>query len=103
MIYRTPPRPNSSLRLLKISPKLHYSARVMLELAARQPGKPLTIDEAARRAGITPKQGIEDVRALYQESERLGLASFFDWETDRNTGQVSFKMSPEAAALWGHV
>jgi hypothetical protein len=75
----------------------------MLELAARQPGKPLSLHEAARQAGVTTKQGIEDVRALYQESERLGVVSFFGWDTDRNTGEISFKMTPEAAALWSRV
>jgi hypothetical protein len=75
----------------------------MLELAARQPGKPLSLQEAARQAGVTTKQGIEDVRALYQESERLGVVSFFGWDTDRNTGEVSFKMTPEAAAMWSRV
>jgi hypothetical protein len=99
-MYRTPLRPNSSLRLLKISPKLHHSARVILELAARHPGTRVTIEEAARQAGISPKQGIEDVRALYQESERLGVVSFFGWDTDRNTGEISFEMTPEAAAMW---
>lgn len=99
-MYRTPSRPNSSLRLLKTSPKLADSARVILELAARQPGKALTVDEAVRQAGVTMKQGIQDVRALYQESERLGVVSFFGWDTDRNTGQMSFKMTPETAAIW---
>jgi hypothetical protein len=75
----------------------------MLELAARQPGKLLSLHEAARQAGITPKQGIEAVRTLYQESERLGVVSFFGWNTDRNTGEVSFKMTPEAAAMWTRV
>jgi hypothetical protein len=69
-------------------------------LAARHPGKRVTIEEAVRQAGINPKQGIEEVRALYQESERLGVVSFFGWDTDRNTGEISFKMSPEAAAIW---
>src|SRR5947209_3516417 len=102
-MYRTPLQPNSSLRLLKTSPKLHHSARVMLELAARQPGKPLSLQEAARLACVTTRQGIEDVRALYRESERLGVVSFFGWDTDRNTGEVSFKMTPEAAAMWARV
>jgi hypothetical protein len=69
-------------------------------LAARQPGKRVTIEEAVRQAGISPKQGIEDVRALYQESERLGVVSYFGWDTDRSTGEISFKMTPEAAAMW---
>lgn len=103
MMYRSPVRPNSSLRLLKTSPKLHPSARVILDLAARQPGKPLTIDEAVRRTGLTPKQGIADVQALHQESERLGVDSFFRWDTDRNTGELSIRMTPEAAALWTKV
>jgi hypothetical protein len=69
-------------------------------LAARQPGKRVTIEEAVRQAGISSKQGIEDVRALYRESERLGVVSYFDWDTDRSTGEISFKMTPEAAAMW---
>jgi hypothetical protein len=99
-MYRTPLRPNSSLRLLKTSPKLHHSARVILELAARHPGKPVTVEEAVRQVGISPKQGIEEVRALYQESERLGVVSFFGWNTDRSTGEISFRMTPETAAMW---
>lgn len=102
-MYRTPLRPNSSLRLLKSSPKLEPSARVLLELAARQPGKALTVDEMTRRAGVTLKQGIEGLRGLYRESERLGVVSFFAWDTDRVTGEMSFKMTPEAAAMWMRV
>jgi hypothetical protein len=99
-MYRTPLKPNSSLHLLKTSPKLPQSARIILELAARQPGKALTVNEAVRQVGVPYKQGIQDVRTLHQESERLGVASFFGWGTDRKTGEVSFNMTPEAAAIW---
>lgn len=102
-MYRTPTTPHSSLRLLKTSPKLPQSARVILELASRQPDRPLTIREAVRLAGGTIKHGVDDVRALYQESERLGVVSLFNWGTDRATGEASVKMSPETAAMWRKV
>ena len=102
-MYRPPRHPNSSLRLLKLSPKLQPCARTMLDLAARQPGKALTVEEVARQAGVSLKQGIEGVRTLHQESERLGVASFFGWDTDRRTGEISFAMNPETAAMWSRV
>ena len=102
-MYRPPRRPNSSLRLLKTSPRLQPCARTILDLAARQPGKSVTVKDAARQAGVSLKQGIEGVRTLHQESERLGIASFFGWDTDRKTGEISFAMNPETAAMWSTV
>ena len=99
-MYRTPLRPNSSLHLLKTSPKLYHSARVILDLAAHQPGKAMSLTDVARQAGVSPEQGKKDVRALYEESERLGVVSFFGWDTDRRTGEPSFTMTSEAASMW---